>query len=50
MSKDNEFTNYPPSSLGPQLRRWEDVPSLNEVVLEHFFGPDYKNRLKKIKD
>ena len=33
--KDNEFLRYSGQPLGPQLRRFEDTPSLFDVVVEH---------------
>ena len=30
------FANYPDNNLGPQVRQFDDVPSLHEVVLHHF--------------
>lgn len=31
-----EFANYPDNSLGQQFRDLSEVPSLHEVVLNHF--------------
>lgn len=41
--ENSEFLGYPNKPLGPQVRRYEDTPSLFTVILQHFFP----NGLKK---